>query len=273
VSLYDDVVNHMVASMTAPGVVFGFPESYNSDWSIQSSDTYGFVGHLYKASWALARGYLLTNDPKYRDAARKIVMQLWNNGGFDRTNGAPNFDFHYNTGLNSHNKEYWIVEQGFTSGITNWAGAATDADRAVYMEQADRSLCFYMNHMRDTQFGGVYFQMNPDGSAPVNDGTDAPTDKGDQWEGSYHNVELAYYTYVYGNLLLCHRPVTLYYRFDAETQDRSITVTPVALGTETLVVSSVTLAGQPFTSFDGASRTLTIPAGTGGVFAVTFTAH
>jgi hypothetical protein len=249
-------------------VVFGFPEFYGNNWSIENS-TYGFIGHLYKTAWALARAYLVTQDPKYRTAARQVLMQLWNSGGFDHTNGAPNFDYNFNSGRGSTNKEYWQIEQGFTSGITNWYIATSDSDRATYIEQADRSLCFFMRHMPDNQFGGIFFETNTDGSALVNDGSDSATDKGDQWEGSYHNSELSYYAYVYGNLLLWRRPVTLYYDFNA-TQDQVITLNPVAIESGALVITGVTLNGQPYTAFDGTARTLTLPAGTSGVFAVTY---
>ena len=195
--------------MTAPGVVFGYPEFYNSDWSIETGNTYGFVGHLYKTGWALARAYLVTGDARYRTAARQLLMQLWNDGGFDHTNGAPNFDYNFNSGVGSTNKEYWQLEQGFTSGITSYYIATTDADRAVYLEQADRSLCFFMQ-------GGWWIALrrhllrapNADGSALVGDGTDAPTDKGDQWEGSYHNADPSHCRHLYGNLLFWRRPVT-----------------------------------------------------------------
>jgi hypothetical protein len=126
-----------------------------------------------------------------------------------------------------------------------------------------------MRHMPDLQFGGIFFETNTDGSALVGDGSDSSTDKGDQWEGSYHNVELSYYAYVYGNLLLWRRPVTLYYNFNA-TQDEVVTLNPIAIESGALVITGVQLGGQPYTAFDPIARTLTLPAGTAGVFAVTY---
>ncbi len=263
-SLADETVEHLVGSMSAPGVVFGFPEVYDSAWSIDRTNTYGFVGHLYKTAWGLARAYLLTQDPKYRAAARQILMQAWTDGGFDHENGAPNFDYNFDSGVGSTNKEYWELEESFTSGIANWYIATTDADRAVYAEQADRSLCFYMRHMVDPQYGGVFFEVNTDGTQPID------TNKSDMWEGMYHDVEFSYYVYVYGNLLLWQRPVTLYYRFDAVSESRSVTLTPVMIESGALAITGVKLAGAPYESFDGRARALNIPAGTGGVFAVTF---
>jgi mannose/cellobiose epimerase-like protein (N-acyl-D-glucosamine 2-epimerase family) len=270
ISLADDAANHLVGSMSAPGVLFGYPESFTSSWSIEAGSTYGFVGHLYKTAWALARAYLVTGDAKYRTASRQLLMQLWTGGGFDHANGAPNFDYNFNSGVGSTNKEYWQLEQGFTSGITNWYVATNDIDRAIYIEQADRSLCFFMSHLPDAQYGGIFLETNADGSILVSDGSNSPTDKGDQWEGSYHNVELSYYVYVYGNLLLWRRPVTLYYRFTAMTQDQTFTLTPLEIESGALVVTGAALAGQPYGDFDGAARTLHVPAGTGGVFAITY---
>jgi len=262
--LADNAVDHLAASMTAAGVKFGFPEDYNSNWLINSSSRFGFVGHIYKTAWCLARAYLLDPQEKYRSAARQILLQMYEKGGFDRTNGAPNYSFNWDTGVNSTDKEYWQLEQGILSGIYAHAITTSDADRAIYLEVADRTLDFYTKHLFDTQFGGIFYQTNADGSSPVR------TDKGDQWEGDYHDVELSYYLYVDGNLLLWHRPITLYYRFEASSADRDIVLSPVPLRDARLAIDSVTHAGAPYASFDGVARSVHLPAGTSGVFAVTF---
>jgi mannose/cellobiose epimerase-like protein (N-acyl-D-glucosamine 2-epimerase family) len=262
--LLADASQRMAANTAAPGVTFGFPEDYFSDWSINGGSHYGFVGHLFKTAWCLARAYMVSPEEKYRSAARQVLLQMWSKGGFDRVNGAPNYDFYWNGGVASHDKEYWQIEQGFTSGITNWYIATSDADRAVFLEMADRSLDFYMRHLVDTQFGGIFFQTNADGSAVVRQ------DKGDQWEGAYHDVELAYYAYLDSNLLFWRRPATLYYRFDAAAAARTITLSPIPIVDGRLRIASVTHGGAPYAAFDSVARTLTIPAGSSGVFAVTF---
>ena len=250
--------------MKAPGVVFGFPEEYDSNWAITTSSTFGFVGHIYKTALCMARAYLVDPQPKYRTAGRQILTQMYDSGGFDRTNGAPNYSFNWNSGVASHDKEYWQLEQAILSGIYNHAIATSDADRAIELEVADRTLDFYVKHLFDSQFGGILFQTNADGSAI------ARTDKGDQWETDYHDIELAYYLYVDGNLQLWHRPVTLYYRLESASVDRDIVLSPSALNDSRLRIASMKRNGAAYTAFDGAARRVHIPAGVAGVFAVQF---
>ena len=262
--LADNAADRLAANMTAPGVKFGFPEDYNSNWQINTGSKFGFVGHIYKTAWCLARAYLVDPQEKYRSAARQILLQMYDKGGFDRTNGAPNYSFNYDSGVNSTDKEYWQLEQGIVSGIYNYAITNSDSDRAIFLEVADRTLDFYVKHLFDTQFGGIFYQTNASGSSTVR------TDKGDQWEGAYHDVELSYYVYVDGNLLLWHRPITLYYRFEAASVDRDIVLSPIPLRDTRLAIDSVSHAGAPYAAFDGLARSIHLPANTSGVFGVTF---
>ncbi|MET0790015.1 MAG: hypothetical protein ABW061_00715, partial [Polyangiaceae bacterium] len=263
-ALADNANDHLVASMKAPGVVFGFPEDYDSNWAITTSSTFGFVGHVYKTAWCLARAYLIDPQTKYRDAGRQILLQMYQNGGFDRTNGAPNYSFNWNSGIASKDKEYWQLEQAILSGIYNYAIANADSDRAIELEVADRTLDFYVKHLFDQQFGGIFYQTSADGNSLQR------TDKGDQWESDYHDMELSYYLYVDGNLLLWHRPITLYYRFEAAAADRDIVLSPTALRDTRLAIASVTQGGADYSQFDAVARSVHVPAGVSGVFAVKF---
>ena len=263
-TLADNANDHLVASMKAPGVVFGFPEDYDSNWVINNGSTFGFIGHVYKTAWCMARAYLVDPQPRYRDAGRQILLQMYQSGGFDRSNGAPNYSFNWNSGVASKDKEYWQLEQAILSGIYNHAIATSDSDRAIELEVADRTLDFYVKHLFDAQYGGIFFQTNADGSSVVR------TDKGDQWEGDYHDIELSYYLYVDGNLQLWHRPITLYYRFEAAASDRDLVLSPTALRDSRLVIASITHDGTAYPAFDGAARSVHVAAGTSGVFAVNF---
>ncbi|HTU61462.1 MAG TPA: hypothetical protein VMF89_23565, partial [Polyangiales bacterium] len=233
------------------------------NWNILTGAKFGFVGHIYKTAWCLARAYMVDPQEKYRTAARKVLYAMHETGGFDKQNGAPNYSFNWDSGVKSSDKEYWQLEQAILSGLYAYAITSSDADRALFLEVADRSLEFYMKYLPDQQFGGIFFQTNASGSV-------VRTDKGDQWEGAYHDTELAYYLYVDANLRLWRRPVTLYYRFDAENAARDVVLTPIPIATSQLAIAQVTRAGVPYTDFDATSRTLRLPSGTTGIFAVTY---
>jgi mannose/cellobiose epimerase-like protein (N-acyl-D-glucosamine 2-epimerase family) len=261
--LADAASDRFVPNMTAPGVKFGFPEEYDSNWNIDTGQRFGFVGHIYKTAWCLARAYQVDQRAKYRDGARQILLQMYEKGGFDKVNGAPNYSFYYDSGVASTDKEYWQLEQAILSGLYGHEIAATDAERAVFLEMADRSTLFYFTHLPDTVYGGIFFQTNASGSV-------VRTDKGDQWEGAYHDVELAYHLYVDGNLRFWRRPVTLYYRFEAAPNPRSFPLSPVPFPEGRLAISEVWHEGAPYEDFSPGTRELHLPAGVSGVFAVTF---
>ena len=262
-ALADAAADRMVVNMSAPGVKFAFPEEYDSNWNVLTSAKFGFVGHIYKTAWCLARAYMVDPQEKYRSAARKVLYAMYETGGFDKQNGAPNYSFNWDSGVNSTDKEYWQLEQAILSGLYNYAITSSEADRALYLEVADRSLEFYTKHLTDQQFGGIFFQTNASGSV-------VRTDKGDQWEGAYHDTELSYYLYLDANLRLWRRPVQLYYRFDAQDTGRSVVLTPTPIADSQLAIVRVTRDGAPYTDFDAASRTLRLPSGTAGVFGVTY---
>ncbi len=262
--LADELALHIAATRQDPRVKFGIAESLKDDWSIEPTATFGFVGHVIKTAWCLGRAYLVEPKPIYRQAARALLMDMWDHDGFDRVVGAPNYSFEFTSGVQDRRKEYWQVEQGFTAGIVNYYLADNDADRAVFLEMADRSLEFYRTHLVDPLWGGSYFLSNPDGSHIKQQ------DKGDIWEGAYHDVELAYYAYLYGNLLLHRRPATLHYRFEAQSQPRKLRLTPIELVDERLRIVAVRRNGVPVTSFDGKTRELTLAAGQAGHYEVTF---
>lgn len=263
-ALADNVLTHLVASMDRPDVKFGFAEFYDADWSVETTKTGGFTGHVFKTAWQLARVYLMNPDDRYRAAARRLLHAMWDQGGFDRTNGAPNGTFDWDSGLNLTTKNYWEVEQGFTAGITSFFIEDSAAERELDLEIADRSVGFLQKYFMDAQYGGMYFTTSADGT------TVTSSAKSDKYESGHHCVETGYYGYLYGNLLYRRQPVTLHYRFAPATTERKIRLSPLTLEDSRLQISAVELAGAPFTGFDRQTRTVTVPASVGGVFKVTF---
>ena len=94
--------------------------------------------------------------------------------------------------------------------------------------------------------------------------------KGTYWKGGYHSLELFYYTYLYGNLMVHEKPVTLYYYIEPVDTDRTISLKPVALGENILTIEKITLNGKKYDKFIGSICELQIPAHEGGEFKVTF---
>ncbi len=264
IELADNVADHLVGNMV--NAAAGFPEMFNADWSIDNSNSNMDIGHGFKTAWVLQRSWLLNPDhPEYRDAGHALMEDLWEHNCYDTVYGAPYGYLNWQTGeITGTNKDFWMVEQGYTSGIINYYTAATQDQRNRYLRIADGSLNFFLDHNIDPVYGEAYSVMNRDGSAIV-DGN-----KGGLFTAGYHSVELGYYAYLYGSLYYTKTPVQLYYLYPAEAVERTYKLTPIAIEDDVLKITEVTLDGAPYTDFDGDARTVHLPAGTGGKLCVTF---
>jgi hypothetical protein len=127
---------------------------------------------------------------------------------------------------------------------------------------ADESIHFHMTKMMDDANGGTFNQNSNNGDNPSGA-------KGNYYKSGYHTSEFAYYGYLYGNLLYKKQPVTLYYQFEPQDEDRNIVLTPLA-AIDHLKILQVTLDGVAFSAFNQDTRELILNAGVGGLFEVTF---
>jgi len=257
--LSDNMRDHLAGNLEAPEVELGFPEVFDSDWAIDRGATTGQPGHVLKTAWCLARVHGLDPDAGYLDAALRLLRDTYDNGGYDAHHGGPYHEVDWSSGrVSSSDKVHWVLEQAVTAGllIDHLAGEPT----ALFM--ADQSLGFYMSHMVDPEYGEAWSQTSQDGSVVTD------PSKGDAFKAAYHSIELGYYTYLYGNLLLQDRAVTLHYAFEPSTDDRELLLRPLSLPAGPLSIASVTLDGEPF--WDFTSTSLHVPADTSGTFAVVF---
>ena len=262
-ALADNIVDHLVPTIALPETAFGFVEYFDNDWDIDDSRHDGFVGHLMKAAWCLARAYLISPREEYREGAMTIINEVWNNGGYDHIYGGIYQDLDWSTGEITQGKNFWNVEQGFTGGISNYYIAENQADRDLNLKMADESIDFFMNNFVDWEKGGTFTET-------LNDGTPADTSKGQIWKAGYHDSEFGYLGYLYGSLYYKKESVSLYYHFTPKKYAHRIKLTPIAIENDAIVISKVKLNGQPFRHFNRKKRTLRIPPGVGGVFKVTF---
>ncbi|GAB4414799.1 MAG: hypothetical protein OHK0039_22900 [Bacteroidia bacterium] len=262
-ALADNIVDHLYASMSLPQVQFGFAEGYNANWVVNTGNTGGSTGHVIKTAWCLARAYMIDPKPIYREAAQYMIDEMMFDGGYDYVNGGLFMGYNWATGVVEQKKDYWMLEQGVTSGLINYFLATDSADRELNLGMADGCLGFFMEHMVDPVYGEIYSQTDPAGNV-VN------ADKSDPFKGGYHNIELSYLTYVYGHLFLHEDSVSLYYHFAPAASPRTFKMTPVAIRDDLLGISRVQLDGAPYGAFDPQTRMLDIPAGVGGVFKVTY---
>lgn len=264
--LADIIANRFVPLIGDSRIKVLYPEVYSTDWDPDFTAG-GSIGHFLKTAWCLGRAYLSdTTKIEYKNAAKTILDQAWTykNGTstiWDHVNGGPFFEMNVTTGLISNDsKEYWTMEQGFTGPMINYYITKDP----IYLQMADEAISFFMNHFIDKTYGETYQYLDPTGTTVIND------IKGDDFKANYHCVELAYYAYLYSNLYYLHKPANLYYKFEPQTNERDIELSPIAMEDGLLKIKSVTLDGSDFANFNPDSRILHLATNQGGKFRVTF---
>ncbi len=268
--LADNIVDHFIPQMENKSVKALYPEVFSTNWVADlNASKNGSIGHFIKTAWCLGRAYLCdTTKTEYKEAADKILNQVWTwkNGSvalWDHTNGGPFNAINILTGewgTNGNLKDYWTLEQGFTGPMLNYYITKND----TYLQMADESIGFFMEHLVDSINGEIFSDTYPDGTVVRR------SIKGDDYKGSYHSIEMGYYAYLYSKLYYLNQSADLYYKFEPSPEERQITLTPIPIQDKRLKIKSVTLDGNDFDNFNADTRTLTLASNQSGKFKVTF---
>jgi mannose/cellobiose epimerase-like protein (N-acyl-D-glucosamine 2-epimerase family) len=265
--LADNMLEHLVGSMDQQ--VIGFVEGFTTDWTWDNNsanyNTRTIMGHVLKTAWCFGRIHQLFPDSVFVAAAEKLTEDVLSKG-YDHALGGPYKDYDrvngsmFMYGQADTAKAWWQMEQAVTDGLMLYEITGKDK----YLQMADETLNFFMTYFVDHVYGEVYSDRTRSGGQIWGD------QKGDGSKAAYHSTELGYYVYLYGNLMLLHKPVTLHYKFMADTTTRLIPMNPVAYASPKYRIKEVRLNGNPYVNLDAEARTLTLPPGVGGHFTVTY---
>lgn len=264
-ALKNNIQDNLFESMANQKI--GFAESYNSLWQINENEKRTIMGHVLKTAWCMGRIYRIENNDETLQTAKYLAQDVLDKG-YDHELGGPYKDYDRTTGemymygASDTAKAWWQMEQAVTSGFMLYEISGEDK----YLQMADESLDFFMNYFVDPVYGEIYADRNRQGGKVP--GWDE--NKGSEWKAAYHSIETAYYSYLYSKLLIKQENATLYYKFDASTEDKTITLNPLALNFNNLTIDAVKLNGNDYSDFNANDRKLFIPHGIGGVFAVSF---
>ncbi len=261
----ENILDYLVSSMDEQAI--GFAEEYNSNWEIDNSETMAIMGHVLKAAWCLARVHQLDSNQTYIDAAEKLIDDVLTKG-YDSKFGGPYKDYNRVTGemLMWGNpdtaKAWWQMEQAIVAGLQMYNITGEEK----YLKMADETTNFFMTHFVDHVYGEVYENRTRYGNETWGE------HKGNGFKAGYHSIELGYYLYLYGKLLLHKEPVQLYYYIEpsGESMWRTIHLNPIAMNLHNLSIQSVELDGAEYTNFDMEKRLLRVDQYVGGEFKVTF---
>jgi len=263
--LENNIQNYFIPSMADQEI--GFAEVYNSNWITNTSEKRTIMGHVLKTGWCMARIYRINEDQNTLNAAKSFVQNVLDKG-YDHKYGGPYKDYDrtngemYMYGAQDTAKAWWQMEQAVTAGFLLYEIALQDK----YLKMADESLDFFMKYFVDPVNGEIYADRNRRGGKVP--GWDE--NKGSEWKAAYHSIETAYYAYLYSKLLIKKETATLYYKFDIASEERILNMNPLAIDFDKLKIDKVLLDGYDYVNYNSDDRTIRIPSGIGGVFAVSY---
>jgi mannose/cellobiose epimerase-like protein (N-acyl-D-glucosamine 2-epimerase family) len=252
----------IVAHFPDPKSPFVF-ERFNRDWTPDLTYTWqqnrAVVGHNLKIAWILTRLHHLTGDDSLlkvaRDCADKMMIHgedLRRGGWYDVVERQPD----PRTGryeLTWHDrKAWWQQEQGILAYYVLYGTTGSQA----YLDAARAGSAFYNTVFVDHDDGEGFFDVQADGT-PYLLGDRA--DKGSHSRGGYHSLELTYFAHLYANLLVARREVGLHFRPGRSEEGQIFSVRPISFPGGSVRLSAVTIDGKPYSSFDPALMTITLP--------------
>jgi mannobiose 2-epimerase len=240
---------------------FGVEEYYDLDWKAITGPKTTYSGNLIELASSLAMAYTIDPKPIYQLTSERIIKELLSSNAYDHQNGGFFSTIDLETGFpTDSSKSWWILGSTVKTGLLQYYLFGN----GNYLKMADESMNFFMDYMYDRTYGDCY------GSAKANGIVKNDIQKGDYWKDASDIMKLFYYTYCYGNLILQDQPISLYYQLDPTNQDRHLTLQPISLGKDKLMITGVTLNGEEYREFGVLSCSLDIPANMGGEFKVTF---
>jgi mannose/cellobiose epimerase-like protein (N-acyl-D-glucosamine 2-epimerase family) len=263
-ALKNNIKDYLFASM--PEQSIGFAEKYQTNWTINEAESMTIMGHVLKTSWCVGRIHQLQPNPEDLQMAEDLFANVVDLG-YDHHYGGPYKDYNRQTGqmLMWGNpdtaKAWWQMEQAITGGLMLYDITGDDN----YLEIADESLAFFMNHFVDPVYGEVYENRTRDGRETWG------LHKGTGGKAGYHSIELGYYVYLYGQLYVHDETATLKYNIQAHSEDRWINVQPIPWSNPHFRLQNVQHETIDFVEFDPYAMAFHVPAGLDGEFEVTFT--
>jgi len=266
--LSGNIQDRLIATM--PDQTIGFAEKYDAEWNVLPSERLTIMGHVLKTAWVLSRLEALRppGDPLGANMAADASMLTRHvlQRGYDHEFGGPYKDYDRTTGvmqlygLPDSTKAWWQMQQAVMAGLHL-------AAEPGFRDMASATLDFFMAHFQDPAHGEVFADRTRRGDGIPQWGDH----KGDAFKAGYHSMELAWYTLLYQFLRVDASPTIVFYRLQPSDRERSFLFLPLEDAARTMDIERILLDGVPFLEGPVSAHVpVTVPAGTGGVFSVTF---
>ncbi len=252
----EELMNISIAEMTDSlfGWFNGFPSPDNVQWKpvpkIFMDREVISAGAQLTACLSLMRLSEITGKKMYGERGVNLAKQVMNSS-YDPFRGLW-FDMIYREDptFRADNSVvwWWLQSYGMFSMIHLCHLTGDDS----YLESFCRMAAVWSEYFIDNEYGGAFIGITPSGEVKN-------TQKASAWKSSYHEMETSLLNYLYLNLYVNRKEVTLHFNITesawGEKHFVSLAEDP------SVVISSVTINGKKWDSFDTAGRYVTLPAG------------
>ncbi|MCF8334571.1 MAG: AGE family epimerase/isomerase [Bacteroidales bacterium] len=232
----------------SPWVLEKFDREWNYTYQTQPNGTELNTGHNAEVVWMLLRLHELTGNSSYREEALAIAEPLYNYGLND-SSGV----WYHRIGLNdpsnhSSSSPWWIQAYGNMLSIYLY----DQTGEARYLEAFRKGAEFWNRYFIDDRYGGAYLSVKTDGS--ILKGAKAVRTK-----TSYHSLEHSLLNYLYTNLWVKKKPVTLYYFVNSSKAGGKLY--PLPIEDEDTKINLVKINGNKYKSYDSEKGYINLPKG------------
>ena len=239
-------------------------ERFHEDWSADKSYAWqqdrAVMGHNLKIIWSILRSYNLFHKEKYKSVATEMAGLLYHHGLDEQRGGwydvmerqLKNREIQYRFAFHDR-KVWWQQEQGILAYLS-----VSELEKSKnYSALARESMAFYNAFFLDHQDGGIYFTVLADGQ-PYIQGDERL--KGSHAMSGYHAFELSFMAYVYINLFVLKKSITLHYRpLPNNSFNKKLYVAPDIFYKNNIILSKVWIDDKPYDQFDPEEMLVHLP--------------
>ncbi len=221
--------------------------SFDAQWQVdrERSDRIN-VGHNLEIVWTLLRLHLLTGNESYKEKALELYPELYEVAFNEQTGAWHHYFSMANNAEKASSTPWWV--QAYGNMLELYLYRITE--NRIHLERFQHGASFWNTYFIDKEYGAAYLSVGIDGE--IENGNKAVRSK-----TSYHSMEHGLLNYLYLNLWVQNKPVTLSFKIKSPEEGKRIY--PVIIEDPEVKIDSVTVNGREWHDFNAEEGFITLP--------------
>ncbi len=242
------VATHKMSPPDSPWILERFDRQWNPARSARHDSLALNTGHQAEVVWMLLRLYELTEKDDYFSQAMQLQKPLYQYG-FEQKKGVWYHRTGYqNPSLHSSSSPWWV--QAYGNMLSLYLYRQTEEQQ--FLKAFRRGADYWNRHFIDDAHGGAFLSVKLDG-------TPLKASKAVRSKTSYHSLEHALLNYIYTNLWIKEKPVTLHFKIpEARTGEK---LYPLPVEDATAQILRAEINGEPRHDLNARKGFISLPAG------------